>query len=198
MPPLVKILVKKLKLTYLFIMRILVAPNHFGIPFWRRLHLAIPRGFVPDQYVIYDFKHNSPSDYLSEFDWYRSRWINAPFDPMLNNKVVCAEMLQDRTRVPATLFIKNKGRFISYADSRKLAHVSDAISTVETHGSVFMKPIGAGKGIGVHRIEFNGNGYLVDSVATDRYALAELLTSQDGWFFSEFIEQHPSLAAIYP
>lgn len=198
MPPLVKILVKKLKLTYLFVMRIMLAPNHFGIPFWRRLPLAIPRGFVPDQWVIYDLKHNPPSDYLSEFDWYRSRWINAPFDPMLNNKVVCAELLQDRTRVPATLFIKNKGRFISYADPRRLAHVSDAVRTVEAHGSVFMKPIAAGKGIGVHRIEFTGNQYLVDSVVTGRDVLAKLLTSQDGWFFSEFIEQHPALAQIYP
>ncbi len=198
MPPLVKTLVKKLKLIYLFIMRILIAPNHFGIPVWRRLQLALTRGFVPDQYVIYDFQHNSPADYLSEFDWYRSRWINAPFDPMLNNKVVCAELLQDRARVPATLFIKNKGRFISYADARKLAHVSDAIGTVETHGSVFMKPIGAGKGIGVHRIEFNEGQYLVDGVVTERDTLADLLTDQDGWFFSEFIEQHSSLAEIYP
>ena len=198
MPPLVKILVKKLKLSYLFVMRILVAPNHFNIPAWRRLQLAIPRGFVPDQYVIYDFKNNSPNDYLSEFDWYRSRWINAPFDPMLNNKVVCAEILQERARVPETLFIKNKGRFISYANPRRLAHVSDAIGTVETHGSVFMKPIGAGKGIGVHRIECNEGQYRIDGVATSRDTLAELLTSQDGWFFSEFIEQHPALAAIYP
>ncbi len=198
MPPFVKILVKKLKLTYLFIMRILVAPNHFGIPFWRRLQLAIPRGFIPDQFVIYDLKHNPPSDYLSEFDWYRSRWINAPFDPMLNNKVICAEILQDRACVPKTLFIKNKGRFISYADSRRLAHISDAIRTVEAHRSVFMKPIGAGKGVGVHKIEFDGSSYLVDGTTTDRDALAKLLTSQDGWFFSEFIEQHPVLASIYP
>lgn len=114
-----------------FVMRILVAPNHFNIPAWRRLQLAIPRGFVPDQYVIYDFKNNSPDDYLSEFDWYRLLWINAPFDPMLNNKVVCAEILQERARVPETLFIKNKGRFV--LNPRRLAHVSDAIGTVE-HG----------------------------------------------------------------
>lgn len=61
-----------------------------------------------------------------------------------------------------------------------------------------MKPIGAGKGIGVHRIECNEGQYRIDGVATSRDTLAELLTSQDGWFFSEFIEQHPALAAIYP
>ena len=49
MPVAVKKTVKFLKLSYLWVVRILFAPNHFNVPMWRRLYLAFAGGFVPDQ-----------------------------------------------------------------------------------------------------------------------------------------------------
>ncbi|MGO1590536.1 MAG: sugar-transfer associated ATP-grasp domain-containing protein [Ancrocorticia sp.] len=197
MPVAVKKTVKFLKLTYLWVVRILFASNHFNVPFWRRLHLAIVGGFVPDQYVLYDLKHRPKSAYLSEFDWYRSRFINDPFNPMLNNKIVCAEVMKDDALVPETLFIKNKGRYVSYADRKRLSNVDGAMDALKEAGSVFMKPIGAGKGKGVHRLDFRDGQTYLDETATPPSDIKALLRKQDGWFFCRCIEQHPGLAKIY-
>lgn len=197
MPVAVKKTVKFLKLSYLWVVRILFAPNHFQVPLWRRLYLAIAGGFVPDQDVLYDLRHRAKSDYLSEFDWYRSRFINDPFNPMLNNKVVCAEVLKDHALVPETLFVKNKGRYMSYVDRKRLSSVDGALETLKNVGSVFMKPIGAGKGKGVHRLDFRDGQTYLDEVATAPSEIKELLGRQDGWFLCRCIEQHAGLAKIY-
>ena len=62
---------KLIKLTVLWTVRILFAKNHFYVPIWIKLKYNIFGGFLADQYVLYDFKHNSKKDYLSEFDWYK-------------------------------------------------------------------------------------------------------------------------------
>lgn len=197
MPVAVKKTVKFLKLSYLWVVRILFAPNHFNVPLWRRLYLAFAGGFVPDQDVLYDLRHRPKSAYLSEFDWYRSRFINDPFNPMLNNKVVCAEVLKDYAQVPETLFVKNKGRFMRYSDRKNLSNVQGAIDTVAEAGSVFMKPIGAGKGKGVHRLDYTDGKFLVDESLVSQTDLEVMLRKHDGWFFCRCINQHPGLAKIY-
>ena len=119
MHPFIKTAVKKAKLAYLWVVRILFAPNHFGASIFTRLHLAICGGYMVDQSTIYDFKHNDRYEYLSEFDWYRSRWINQPFDQMLNNKIICTEVLAQYTYVPRIFLMKNKGRMVSPSKSRR-------------------------------------------------------------------------------
>ena len=72
----------------LWVTRILFAPNHFKLPIYKRIHYAVFGGYMIDQVALYDFRHNDKKQYLSEFDWYRSRRINDPYSNMLNNKVV--------------------------------------------------------------------------------------------------------------
>ena len=78
----------------LWIVRILFAPNHFKLPLHTRLYCCIFGGYMVDQAALYDFKHNDKKQYLSEFDWYRSRRINDPYSEMLNNKVVFTQIIE--------------------------------------------------------------------------------------------------------
>lgn len=197
MHPLIKRLVKRAKLAYLWVVRILLAPNHFRVPFLTKLRMNIFGGFLADQYVLYDFKRNSPSAYLSEFDWYRSRWVNEPFDMMLNNKVVCTEVLNDHTKVPAVLFIKNRGRCVIPGQKKSVRNAEFAVPLIEDVGSVFVKPIAAGKGNGVFRIDSAPDGFRIDGVPATGPEVAAFLQGQDGWFLSETIEQDAALARIF-
>ena len=86
--------VKKMKLFVLYWRRIVFAKNHFKCPWYKKIKANLCGGFLADQWMLYDFDHNDRSEYLSEFDWYRSRYINEPFDFVCNNKIASAEILK--------------------------------------------------------------------------------------------------------
>lgn len=198
MPPLIRTLVKKLKLAYLWVTRILFAPNRFRVPLPTRLRYAVFGGFIGDQYVLYNLKSRNTEEYLSEFDWYRSRWINEPFDPMLNNKIVFNKTLAPHTRVPEVYYIRNRGRLTAYHSPEAHREIDEVLDFLRKRGSAFLKPIGSGKGKGVHRIDAVADGWLIDSCPVPTTEVRNLLTGTDGWFLSETIEQHPDLAEIFP
>lgn len=191
--------IKRIKLAALWVRRIVMAPSHFRTNPLRRLNLCLFGGYVPDQYEIYDFAHNDKREYLSEFDWYKSRWINEPFDQMLNNKIICTEALQQYIYVPKLLFMKNKGKMV-YLDKERADGYrtnSDVLDLLAEHGALFMKPLAAGKGKGVRKLELIDGLPSVDGAKMDEPSFSAFLDSNDGWFLSEGVKQHSFLDSIY-
>lgn len=199
MSPRIKRWIKKLKLAVLWVRRILFSKDHFHINPFRRLYLNICGGYITDQYYIYDFKHNDRHEYLSEFDWYRSRYINEPFESMLNNKIITAEVLKHYVNVPRDLLLKNKGFMVSLEDGKADGYRTDVdvLELMQKHDFIYMKPLAAGKGKGVHRLEMIDGMPAVDGVGMPLEAFFEFLDENDGWFLSEGVHQHPYLDAIY-
>ncbi|MGF2949661.1 sugar-transfer associated ATP-grasp domain-containing protein [Microbacterium alcoholitolerans] len=197
MHPLIKAFIKRGKLVYLWVTRILLAPNRFDVPWHARIRYAISGGFISDQVALYGLTARTKRAYLSEFDWYRSRWINEPFDAMLNNKIVCSEMLERHISVPPIYFIKNKGRLVSHGDAPPVRVVADTVPTLQDVGSMFLKPLAAGKGKGVRRLDAADGEFWIDRVPSSKEQVLQLLQREDGWFLSGAVEQHPDLAAIY-
>ena len=139
--------IKKTKLFILYWRRIVFAKNHFQCPWYKKIKANICGGFLADQWMLYDFDHNDRHEYLSEFDWYRSRYINEPFDFVCNNKIASAEILKQYVRVPESYMIKNRG-FLSGFASEDMDY-EDALTLLKEKGSYFFKPYGKGKGTGV-------------------------------------------------
>lgn len=191
--------IKKLKLAYLWVDRILLAPSHFHSNPFKKIYLAARGGYLVDQYMIYDFNRNDRCDYLSEFDWYRSRWINEPFDQMLNNKIICTEVLQQYVYVPKLLAMKNKGRMVSLEKNRADGYLSneDIYELLEKHGALFLKPLAAGKGKGVYRLGLDGKDLIIDDAFTSKEGFFQFLDKEDNWFLSEGVRQHKFLNSIY-
>ena len=50
----------------------------------------------------------------------------------------------------------------------------------------------------MHRIDAVRSGWLVDARPVPESKVRDLLSSMDGWFLSEAMEQHPEVAAIFP
>lgn len=191
---------QRLKLAYLWVTRILLADDHFGINPVRRIWYAIAGGYTPDQIGRYQLTRHTKGEYLSEFDWYRSRSINAPFDNLLNNKISCNEVLRQYALVPEILFVKNRGRLVrlTTAGAVRAAKVTEVLDSLAERGTLFIKPFAAGKGKGVHRLDSIGEGHLLDGEVSDAAAVAALLENEDSWFASVGVEQHPVLSTIHP
>lgn len=196
---LLKRMTKKTKLAALWVRRILFAPDHFGVSPFIRLSMSA-HGFVADQYVLYGLKdRRRMKEFLSEFDWYKSRWIDEPFDAMFNNKIVCAKVLSPYVLVPETLAVKNKGEIILCSESfeTEVADVFRVMDLVRKNASVFVKPISAGKGKGVHRIDWNDGEYVLDGAVVCSSKVESLLSDASEWVLCESVRQSRYLSDLY-
>lgn len=146
----------------------------------------------------YGLSLKNKHDYLSEFDWYRSRAINAPFDSMLNNKIACNEVLRHHIQVPPIDFVKNKGRLVSLTDLSRSMKSTAVSAALRDCGTYFLKPLAAGKGKGVHRLDFENGRYALDRELVAEQSILDLLDSSDGWLLTHGVHQHPILAGLYP
>ena len=134
----------------LWIVRILFAPNHFKLPLHTRLYCCIFGGYMVDQAALYDFKHNDKKQYLSEFDWYRSRCINDPYSEMLNNKVVFTQIIERYCKTPEIYCVKKDDR-LAGLNGRVINDYDDLVKLLHEVGAYVVKPVRAGKGKGVYK-----------------------------------------------
>ncbi len=185
---------KKIKLFVLYWRRIVFVRNHFRCPWYKKVKANLC-GFTADQWMLYDFDHNDRHEYLSEFDWYRSRYINEPFDFVCNNKIASAEILKQYVRVPESYIIKNRG-YVSGFASEDMDY-DDALALLAEKKALFFKPYGKGKGTGVCRLTWENGGPAIDGEAVSRDELLEFLRRKDDWFLSEAMQQHPYSSGLY-
>lgn len=190
----VKISIERLKLLYQWITKILLAESHFKVAPWTKLWLNL-QGYLVDQYVIYDFRHRDRREYLSEFDWYRSRRINGDYSFILNNKLVCADMLKQYTRIPET-YASRIGKVITMADGR-IASDGELLDCLRARGKAIMKPINYGKGKDVHLIRYAEDTFYMDHAPITEQALVTFLHKSRDWFLSEYVHQADYLNQIY-
>ena len=186
---------KKLKLILLYFVRIIFVKNNFKVSFFTKLKANLFGGYLADQYVLYDFKHNDKNQYLSEFDWYRSRYINEPFEYIMNNKIACTEILKQYAYTPEIYFIKNKG--VLAREGQDVCEYRDVIQELKLRENLFVKPFGEGKGNGVYQLACLENKFYVDRKESSEEFITELLKKNDNWMLCKTIEQAEYLNQIY-
>ncbi len=186
---------RRLKLFVLFWRRIVFVRNHFRVPFMDKVKANVFGGFLADQWALYELDMKRKNDYLSEFDWYRSRYINDPFDEMLNNKIIATEVLRQYIRVPEMLLINSKGRSADFGG--RAVSTREALALVRDRKDVVIKPFRKGKGVGVHRLSYDGLVYRIDGCETGEEETAALLEENRDWYLTETVCQHPYAEALY-
>ncbi len=178
-----------------FIVRILFSKKHFKVPLNKRLYYAFNGGFTADQIALYDLNKQTQKEYLSEFDWYKSRKINYPNSYMLNNKLICEKMIEKFIKTPKTIIKCEKGVIRNKDD--KETTIDEAISLLKKEKSTFFKPISVGKGIGVFRIDFSNNEFSVNFEKLAEVEIKKILSENDNYFISTCIRQAKYLDNIY-
>ena len=169
----------RLRLFVLYWRRIVFAPNHMKVGFLTKLRANFCGGFLADQWALYALDGKKKKEYLSEFDWYRSRYINEPFDQMLNNKVVATEVLRQYVRVPEVYLVKTRAGIVDAGHCTKDGAV--AVETLRRRREAFMKPFGKGKGNGVHRLRYDGQDFWVDQEKKSAEEMKRLFEKESEW-----------------
>ena len=177
-----------------FVFRILFAHKYVKAPLLKTLYYNFHGGFTGNQVALYNLNKHNKDEYLSEFDWFKSRRINHPYGYMLDDKVLCAETIKDYVNVPDTLFKKENGFLTNNDDG---ITIKEAIDLIEFKKSVFFKPISVGKGTGVIRIDYKNKRFYIDSKRVKENDVISILDKKDNYFVSSAIEQAKYLRDIY-
>lgn len=190
-----KYMLNKIKLFVLYWTRIVFVKNDFKVPFFTKLRANIFGGYLGDQYILYDFKHNDKHEYLSEFDWYRSRYINQPFDFAFNNKVICTELFKDKIRFAENYFIINKK--VIHTPDKGPATAEDVYECLEREKRLVFKPFALGKGNGVHVVAFENGVIEKDGAQISKEDFMAFVQKLDQYMICEFMKQHSYSDDIY-
>lgn len=186
----------KIKLYMQFIYYILLAKYEKKLSINKRLYYAFHGGFTVGQYYLFDLEHNDLREYLSEYDWFKSRMLNKPYDYIVNNKFLLNEYLKPYIRTPKIIAVKQKGKIAVNSHSNDC--VDNLIEVIKQNHKVIIKPILAGKGNHVHIIEINQqNEVYVDDKLKEKKELKNLLKKNDNWLLSEVVTQHEYAGNIY-
>lgn len=182
-------------LTGAWIVKILFAKNTLKAPFLKKIYYNINGGFTGTQVVLYNLNKNNKRNYLSEFDWYKSRFINDKYSYILNNKLICNDIIKNYISIPEVLLIKEKNKFYSY--DNKNYDIEEILEIIKNNKSIYYKPITAGKGTNVFRIDYKNNKYYIDHKQANEKTIIELLTKNKNYFLSKTVKQASYLNNIY-
>lgn len=179
-----------------WVVRVLFAPNHFKTPFYKRIWYAVFGGYMVDQVSLYDFAHNDKKQYLSEFDWIRSRRINEPYNPLLDNKVVFAELIHDYCPTPE-LFAVRKGKRISGFYDCDVENIDDILCLLRSEGALVIKPVHSGKGNGVRIAKYENGVMTLNGKECSEDDFRRSLSCKEDWLVSALAHQADYLNEIY-
>lgn len=175
---------------------ILFAKGYFEVPFFTRLKMNL-RGFTADQYVRYDLKNNDISDYISEFERWKSRRINGRYNVIMDDKLIFPEFFGRYVNVPKNLAWIDKGNVYNLIGGQYTA--SDLCTLLTKYKQLVAKPVYAqGSGRGVHLISWTENGILVNGQKYSSDSLMAALTKLTNYVIVEYVWQHPYSAGLFP
>ena len=186
---------KFIKLSAIWVIKILFAPRHFKVNIFKSTWYAIVGGFMPDQVALYNLNMKNRHEYLSEFDWYKSRYINEPYNFILNNKLVCTDILKQYINVAEIFVVKQKGKITS-ADN-KVKDYDDIINEIKKRRYAFIKPNNMGKGSGVLRFTYENNKFYIDAEEKTETELLNLLKKRNNYHICEGVNQSKYLNKLY-
>ena len=186
---------RKLRLILIWIVRILFAKSHMKVSFVKRLYYNINGGYVGDQVVLYNLNRKNKREYLSEFDWYKSRYINGNYKFILNNKIVATELLKQYTYVPAIYALKQKKVITGFDND--IDSADKILNLLKKNKKLYLKPIDCGKGNGIVVFEYRNKSYFIDNNTVREKDVIDYLNKASNYFINESIEQNDYLNKLY-
>lgn len=189
-------MLNKIELILLWIVRILFAPNHFKVPLHKRIRYSICGGFMVDQVAMYDFPKSDKHEYLSEFDWHKSRHINAPYSSMLNNKVVFGEIVSRYCPSPEIYAVERHGRIVG--TNGNVFSYPALFELLKEKGALVIKPVDIGKGSNIHILKWENGEIIRNGVSVTQAELTKMLSKSHDWFVCAYAKQADYLMNIFP
>lgn len=169
-------------------------PLRARLEMWRR-------GFISEAWVLYDLEHNDPDLYISDYARFtRSRLVNGRYAAILDNKLLFDQIVGELGPVlPKLLGILENGRMLNISTNEPIGPAADRVlEELHRSGSLILKPLTGGGAHGIMALRYDGDSYTHNGEPIREDDIRRIVDGCSNYMACEFIEQHPTLATIYP
>lgn len=168
------------------------------VPYLTRLRMR-RLGFKAEAFVLYELDRNDSALYLPDRCWADMAKVDgATVQALLGNKLLFHHTFREELPLPDVPASLALGRLVPNRGSeRPIASFDDLLTYLDTVGPVMLKPIGGGKGRGIHRIEASHDGLRFDGRPTAVDDVATAISRLDGVLVSAFVRQAGYAAEIF-
>lgn len=154
-------------------------------------------GFSSDKYYLYNFNSNNPKEYLSDCSSSLARFINQPYDVILNNKLIFEKVLSQYIDVPKNFgFIKNSRVFPLMADL-PLDRAESIINLCQDQALV-IKPIDGAQGQGIGIMQIIDGQIVLNGIPMGQEEFTAYIKGLDNYIISQYIKQGAFPSSLYP
>lgn len=187
----------KIKIFLQFLYYVLFNKGDFKLNIKKRLSLAFGGGFTANQFYIFNLEKNDKREYLSEYDWFKSRMLNKPYDYILNDKFLFYEIIRQYAPIPQIYAVCKNGRIA--AENKSCNDKNEIVNLVVEKGDVIFKAISSGKGNGVFHINATEEGNVYINGRKSSYKeIFSVLEKYKDWMITQRIRQADYADRIYP
>lgn len=159
------------------------------------------RGFLSEAAVIYRFGDNDPRLYLSDYARVvKTCMIDDPYGVLLDDKLLFAQILRDHALyLPIIFGTLTGGRIVAANGEGSGAPGIRLPELLHRERDLVLKPVSGGGGRDVTVWHADDGGTIrVNGRAADETELRRLEADCEGYLVSEYVQQHPTIAALYP
>lgn len=171
-------------------------PNTFNIS-KKKLRKAYKYGFTPEEYVIYNLDANAHTDYLSEFERmvFRDKIRNERI--IVDNKIVCYNILRNFADVNTMYAYKLRGDK-KYTMLEKDPEQSSLVDLLMKLGKLVYKKISFGGGSGFNLLEYTENEFLINRTPCSKQEVENLFLNTDDYLIEEYCYQSEFENKLFP
>jgi len=167
-------------------------PWAFSPATWVRLYL---RGFLPIQMELYGLKSKRDwGIHLNERQILSTRYIDYPYNEILDDKILSSTLLKGITRVPKTLAII-VDRHIVFPEQGGMEKLAPIIKSTR---KAILKPHASNGGKGIAVLECRDGTIFKNNEVVSRDKLEELLPHRGMFLISEYLCQGAYAERLYP
>lgn len=167
------------------------------INFLKRMKLLL-RGFYSSNYIQYNLEENDIKDYVSEYQFRKTKFINKDLYYILDNKIVFNKMIENYVKTAKNLSIISDGNIFPLEDDNKIKSVEDIISYLETEGNIILKRyIGTSCGIGILILKKTGDVITINGEEITFNNLKQFIKKLDQYLICEYVNQSEYGNSLY-
>lgn len=156
------------------------------------------KGFSFEKYILYNLKENNAREYLSDYARAKTRYINPPYEPTLNNKIIFEKVFGQYIRVPKNYAYLNNGKIYPLQNDYLIDKIEGVYHLLKNVGALVVKPVGGGGGKGVGILKYSDNRLLLDNKEIDEVELVGYLQNINDYLVMEYIKQGQFPAQFSP
>ncbi len=168
-------------------------PNTFGLS-RKEVYRAFQLGFTPEEYVIYDLKHNKPNDYISEWERQCFREKAGGYRIILDNKLIFYYLIKNFAPVNCIYAYKQNGVYVALEKGYEQDKILKQLMNLR---SVVLKKSSCGGGEGFKLLEYRNEGYFINRIESTESDIEKLLL-EDNYLLEEYFVQGTFENRLWP